>query len=357
MKDTESKENLQYGKNSVLGGVFGDKDKRTKKGVRSLITTATAVGLMTVGLIGTKIQLNKYNYFLVNNTTPIGTDLTFASSKAVVSIDDVWTDSNKELTVVKLKYNDSAYQLLSSNGKNYNLYMATKQKDRPKKLEISYGMLGTDGNGFLFLKGQLEEKAYQVFLANQVKHISANSGGADSSKEISAINEKESMARSLAKYSTSDVDENGIFSNFMSNTENNDEQVPDNINFRINPYSMTTNIYNGSFLDKDGEIDYAKVVSVTSIQEVIEKLEKQISDREDEIKKMDATISEYQDRLEENPKDVSARTNIASLKSKTKQEKEKLRVDKTTLISYKDTSFNEKSFGKVQTKFEYLNLD
>ena len=37
--------------------------------------------------------------------------------------------------------------------------------------------------------------------------------------------------------------------------------TPDNTNFRTNPYSYSTNVYQ-SFLTKDGDIDYSKVVAV-----------------------------------------------------------------------------------------------
>ena len=99
----------------------------------------------------------------MNNTTPIGSSLEFARSGAEITISDVWTDQNRDVTVVKLGYSQNARKLLSTQGKTIT-YMATKEKDRPKKLEMSYGMLSTDGDAFLFLKGKLEERAYQVLL-------------------------------------------------------------------------------------------------------------------------------------------------------------------------------------------------
>ncbi|MCH0488332.1 flagellar biosynthesis protein FliS, partial [Enterococcus faecium] len=217
---------------SIIGGLLGDKDKRTRHGLRIMLATFLGVLFLLTGLGSYIYQLGNYNYYLVNNTTPIGSSLEFARSGAEITISDVWTDQNRDVTVVKLGYSQNARKLLSTQGKNYNLYMATKEKDRPKKLEMSYGMLSTDGDAFLFLKGKLDERAYQVFIANQVSLISGDDTADDDTKVN--VNEADSVTKALSQYSMNDVNNEGVISFGKKAKPVN---TPDNINFRINPYS------------------------------------------------------------------------------------------------------------------------
>src|SRR5699024_11275215 len=55
---------------------------------------------------------------------------------------------------------------LSTKGKNYRLYLVSEEEGKPD-VEMQYGILGTQGDGFLFIKGDLGERAYQVFRSEE----------------------------------------------------------------------------------------------------------------------------------------------------------------------------------------------
>lgn len=69
----------------------------------------------------------------MNNTTPIGSSLEFARSGAEITISDVWTDQNRDVTVVKLGYSQNARKLLSTQGKTIT-YIWQQKKRSSKKL-------------------------------------------------------------------------------------------------------------------------------------------------------------------------------------------------------------------------------
>lgn len=336
----------------VIGGILGDKDRRTKRGLRILLVTSLALLFIVTGLIGTIFKYYDYNQYLINNTTPIGSSLTFARSGADITVSDVWTDQNRDLTVVKLLYSANARKLLSTQGKNYNLYMATKKQDQPQKLQMSYGMLSTDGEAFLFLKGKLDKRAYQIFIANQVKLISGDTSN-NNNNEANLVNENDTVTKALAQYSMDDVDQKGEISFGKKQKPVN---TPDNLNFRINPYSESTNVYQGSFLTKDGDIDYSKVVSVASKKNVVSKLETKVNEQESDIKRIKATKSEYLDRLQQNPDDQDSQESIRQLDTQMKTEATTLARTKKMLSMYQSATFDKNSFGEMQTKFNYLTL-
>lgn len=347
-----AKESLGYFKNnrSIIGGILGDRDKRTKRAINTFLFFLLATFLTVSGIIMFFYQYNNYSWFLVNNTTPIGTELKFSRTGATVSISDVWTDKERDLTVVKLNYSGGAYQVLSTNGSNYNLYLATKLKDRPENLTMSFGMLSTDGDAFLFIKGRLDERAYQIFIANQLDLVSANSITDDSDANI---NKNESITKSLSQYSMNTVDSKGVLF-FKDNTQTTNV---DNINFRINPFSSTTNVYQGSFLNDKGEIDYSKVVAVTSTKTVLEKLRTTLEEKKETVKKIDSTMKEYRERLESNPEDSNSIENIKQLETKKQELETDILKTQETLTMYEEAEFDQDSFGKMKIDYQFLNLD
>lgn len=162
-KDKKKKNEPEY---EIINGMW-DKTKRTKAGMRHLITLLSLIVIFVVGVMLYGYKSHDYKMYQMNNTTEIGSDLKFTKSESTVKIDDVWTDENRDVTVVKLGYDNKARDLLSTKGKNYNLYMVT-DGDKPD-VKLKYGMLGTEGDGFLFIKGKLDKKAYQLYIANTVE--------------------------------------------------------------------------------------------------------------------------------------------------------------------------------------------
>ncbi|MCW0998231.1 flagellar biosynthesis protein FliS, partial [Streptococcus anginosus] len=89
------------------------------------------------------------------------------SSEAKLKFGGAWTDKNRDVTVVKLGYNKKAREELSTKGTQYKLFVVDNDNKIQKHAKISYGILGTQGDGFLIIDGKLDKKAYQIVMTNQ----------------------------------------------------------------------------------------------------------------------------------------------------------------------------------------------
>lgn len=333
-----------------IGSTLGDTSKRTKSTKSALYWTLTAFILISIGIVGTiKGTYGLTNYY-ATNTTQIGTELTFSKSEANVKLSDVWTDRNKDLTVAKIKYPKQARSQLSAIGKNYNLYLVSSDKNKPEVSQMQYGLLGTEGDAYLFIKGNLEKKAYQVWIANTVDLTTESSSSSSSSSTKSEdIENQNDIARELSEVSNSDISSNGI--PFLS-SDKKQTITADNISFRINPYSESTKIYKGSFLNKDGSINYKKVVGQTSLKEAINKFKDNLKSQEKRLDELEVSKKEYQERIKENKKDKDAKKYLKDTEDSIKEQNEKIKDTKNVIEKYENSNFTKESFGRMQEKFE-----
>ena len=353
IKHTEKKKKLKdKHKYKVIGGILGDKDPRTKKSLRWLIFWIVCMAGFCLGLVLFINGKANMKFEIENNTTPIGTKETFSKSEADVTIKDVWTDKNRDLLVVKLGYNDSARKKLPVDGENYNITLLTNNGNRPN-LKGSYGVLGTEGDGYLFLKGDIKKEAYQIVIANQVQLSTGSdteANGGTSEREL----DEESMDKALSEASFEESDSKGHIFNKLGNKD----KAPrfDNINFRVNGYSDSTNVYNGSFLKGDGSIDYGKVVGKTSIDAAIKKADKKVDKRESEVKLYERSVKDFESRVKKNKKDKEAKKNLEKSKKSLEDAKENLETAKNTKEQWENLDYEKSDFGNMQEKLKFKSL-
>src|SRR5699024_5326244 len=128
------------------------------------------------------------------------------------------------------------------------------------------------------------------------------------------------LAQLLSEYQTDDLNtETGIISN--QDVESTRIDIQDYINFRINPYSQATNVYEGSFTNEDGSIDYNEIVHVTSIERVQNDLKAGINASRRNIAEQNLLIDEYTTRLQENPNNATAQQGMEDATTSIRNEK------------------------------------
>lgn len=338
-------------KNGIIGGVLGDRDQRTKAGRHNLVSLLLALVLMIGGSVYWGFQHHQYSNYLINNTTPDGTNLQFTQSGTTIALNDVWTDRSRDLIVVHLRYPEAAHQALSSDGRNYKMYLAMTGQKPSKNLQMRYGLLGTDGGGYLFIRGKFQQRAYQVFLTNK-KQLSQDSLDSNPAASASADSTSGTITAAMDSADLNSANDKGILS--FANNKKTSTATEDYINFRINPYSETTHVSSTSFLTKNGEIDYSAVVEAMSTRDMTKSLQKNIDKHEARIKTLNATIHDYQQRLRENRNDDIAGSGISTAKTSLGQENDTVKNLKDELEKYNNHKFDESSFGHMQTKFTLL---
>ncbi|WP_194748018.1 hypothetical protein [Staphylococcus chromogenes] len=346
----------------MFRGWFGDRDYRTKQGLVNALLVVIAMTFLILGVFWTATGFSKYKFYLANNTTPIGDTLEFGKSEATLKFGGAWTDKNREVTVVKLHYNDKSRELLSTQGKNYKLFVIDDKGEIINRAKLSYGLLGTQGDGFLFINGKLDKRAYQIVITNQ---LDVGDSSTDSDTGIDSKGENENLAEradeltqseleeSLSKVKRSDVSENGRI-NFLKNSH---KPNVDYIDFRVNAYSDSTKVVNDNFKKANGTIDYSKVLDETTVQSVIKSVDSDIKSKENEIEQLKVRKDEFKERLKRNKDDKTSKDNISSIDKKLEENNKSLENLKKLKEKYEQENFDKSSFGEMQEKFKMIKSD
>lgn len=334
-------------KYKIIGGLLGDHSRMTVEGVVKGILFVIFSGLVIFAVVKAPTDLSEMSKYKMSNTTPIGQELEFSKSGAAINLKDVWTDKNRDLTVVKLGYNKAARKKLSTTGKNYHLHMITDKGHVPKA-EVEYGILNTEGDGYLFIKGDLEKRAYQIVIANTLNLGSNHNEATDSASKYA----DKSLSEAISKTSSNATNDKGLLFG-GGNVDKEDQPKADNIDFRVNPYSPTTHVYKeGSFLNSDGSINYGKVVGQTSVKDVLKDLNKDISKSETNLESLEAAKKEYEGRLKKEKKNTEAKSNLEEAKSSIDSEKDNLQKLKDKRNQYEKDKFGEEDFGDMQDEIQ-----
>lgn len=356
----QSKHVAQDGE-TVMRGFLGDADERTK--VAGGITTIfiTCVLIFVVMIFWNIKGFGDYRYIVRTNTTPPGTEMAFSQSEAPVMLDGVWTDKNRDVIVARIGYAEQSNQMLSTTGANYEIGLmaenplAEKEKsDKETHLAMSYGILGTQGDGYLIMTGNFEEKAYQIIIRNYVNLATGETQYATNTAGDSVVADPDSneMARMLAEYESDDLDtETGIVTN--EDVENDRIETPDFINFRVNPYSPNTVVYDGSFLDEEGNLDYDEIIRATSISTIENDTRNKINTSRKNIEGYQAQVQEYTNRLQANPNDSGASGGLESAYANIEIEKSNIAQFIQQLDVLQNTSFKQSDFGDIQETMNF----
>ena len=333
---------------TILGGKYGDYDIRTKRTVRwgryYKAMQVIAIGAIIWLLIGWQ----RYHEYVVSNSTPFGQTLTCTKSGATVTLEQVATDKNREVTIIELGYSNTSRQKLSIKGTNYGINIAVNKKsDLPDGMQVNYGILENEGNAYLIIKGKLKQEAYQFYLLNRFTF----DDGSDTLYQSKQFLDKEktSVEGMISNQPFKEADKNGLFN--FSNTQG---PVQDFINFRINPYSKNTTVYDGSFLDENGEIDYNKIIHEIGVKRLIKETDTQIKLTKEKMEEIEKGVEEFTDRLLANPTSQEATRDLETAQKAYQDEKENLERYEEQKKFLNDSKFTKENFGSMNTDYNVI---
>ncbi|MDK7284302.1 hypothetical protein [Staphylococcus pettenkoferi] len=343
----------------MFRGWFGDRDTKTKQGLINAFLVLLAFATIALGVLLTFSGFAKRQEYLKTNTTPIGEDLKFKSSEAKLKFGGAWTDKNRDVTVVKLGYNKKAREELSTKGTQYKLFVVDNDNKIQKHAKISYGILGTQGDGFLIIDGKLDKKAYQIVMTNQLKVTKGDSteettGDKSDAEKLANSNDKLTQSEiesSLSGTEAGDVDSKGR----IDFTKNSSKPSVDYIDFRVNAYSEKTKVLKDSLRKPDGSIDYSKILDKTTLNKMIKKIDGSIKAKKNEIKRYKSSRKEFEDRVKENKSDDDAKSNVDSLKKKIEEDEDALDRLENLKDQYENEEFDKSSFGDMQEKYKVIH--
>lgn len=346
----------------MFRGFYGDRDYRTKQGLVNAWLVIIAVAFVAVGIQLTISGFGNQAEYQRTNTTPLGEELVFSNSETKLTFGGAWTDKNKDVTVVKLQYDKKAREELSTKGSQYNLHIVDNEDKVQDNVKISYGILGTQGDGFLIIDGKLDKKAYNIVMTNKLDlNIDDSSSSSSSStrteSEKLASNDEEltqsELEESLSGTQSGDVEENGRI-NFKENSE---KPSVDYIDFNVNSYSEKTKVLDNSLRKSDGSVDYSKILDETTVNKKVKEIDDNIEVKKAETKQFKRNIDEFEDRVKENKDDEDAKSNIESLKKKVEENEKSLKQLERLKEQYENQDFDKSSFGDMQEKYKVIHMD
>ncbi|MBF0795266.1 hypothetical protein [Mammaliicoccus lentus] len=358
----------------VEGGIAGDRDPTTKRDMKRLYSLIIALLLLIGGIFAGVIGTKGWFDFQKNNTTKLGTSLAFSKTdNAKVKINEVWTDKNRDVTVAKLGYPNSTRDVLSNNGTSYKLHMNTKSNK--SNIQMAYGILGSEGDGYLFIKGKLKDQPYNIGIENTVSLTTDSTSRSSSSTSSSSTrtNDEENLEVAISSMNK-DGSSNSLFNSKKDKDAEKAKNELDFIKFIINPYSDNTKVYNGSFLTPSGDIDYSKIVSQTSVDSAIKRIDKQIEARQSNLEKLKVSEKEFEKRIKQEKKQkekedkkkkdkdkdkdkdksqekkTESESNLEDVQKSIKDEVQGIENLESKKKTFENADFDRDSFGDMQTK-------
>ncbi len=214
-------------------------------------------------------------------------------------------------------------------------------------MQVNYGILENEGNAYLIIKGKLKQEAYQFYLLNRFTF----DDGSDTLYQSKQFLDKEktSVEGMISNQPFKEADKNGLFN--FSNTQG---PVQDFINFRINPYSKNTTVYDGSFLDENGEIDYNKIIHEVGVKRLIKETDTQIKLTKEKMEEIEKGVEEFTDRLLANPTSQEATRDLETAQKAYQDEKENLERYEEQKKFLNDSKFTKESFGSMNTDYNVI---
>ncbi|HAR5547557.1 TPA: hypothetical protein I1T43_002293 [Staphylococcus aureus] len=346
-------------KYDIEGGIGGDKDPRTKRDMRTTFIAIFAIVLFTFSSILCGFGFQAYGNFKKNNTEEFGSTKSFTKADAKVKFSEVWTDKNRDVTIVKLGYPESSQDKLSNRGSAYKLYM--NPKGTKPKAKMAYGILGVEGDGYLFIKGKLKDQPYHIGIENTLSLTTKSIS--QSSSSSTGIDEEDGIESAISSMND-DGSSNSAFGNDDNAKKANKER--DFIKFIINPYSDNTKVYKGSFLTSSGDIDYSKVIAQTSTDSAINSKEKEKEKHESNLKDLKTSKKEYESRVKDEKKDKKSKKKDKEKDAGNNRSKNESNLEKTEesiadeekeidslnkeIDKLKHSNFGKEDFGDMQEK-------
>ena len=107
-------------------------------------------------------------------------------------------------------------------------------------------------------------------------------------------------------------------------------------------------MYEGSFLNDDGAVDYNEVVHVTSIERVQNDLRAGINVSRRNIAEQNLLIDEYTTRLQENPNNATAQQGMEDATTSIRNEKSNIAQSIIELEALDDVVYSKQDFGTMQ---------
>lgn len=328
-----------------------DSSPRTKAISRPTWVTILCVVMIFVCLLWSMAGCRHYSNIQMNSSTPIGSELKFSQSGAVLTLAGLYVDQNDDVLIARLSPNDKANETLPYRGTDFTVFVQSEATKGYEEVPVLFGKMGTDGDYMLILPKPTEEVYSFVLVdsSSQAKRLDKPSrrGG-------SSVDEKGSVTRALAQFDRELKEDQSrdIGSSSAANSTGFDmaglrmtiNPAADGSEYR--PETVNADLLN----DRTRQFDFETFWQQVFVDTAVKKLTRDYNSLEARAQQAQQDADDQEQRLLSNPADEAAAKNLREAE-KTVEEANRDKQNKADELTYYQTlAFDPSVFQNFQDK-------
>ncbi|MEY8307447.1 hypothetical protein AAK913_12595 [Enterococcus faecium] len=290
-------------------------------------------------------NISAYRSNLLANSMKEGEALTVreGNSEGTLTLGNTLLSKDGKTLAVEIQYDDNAHEQLSSFGTNYKLYLIDTKENIMTDVKMSYGLFGTDGSGILTVHSEkgFNDKAFMIFILDRGQLVLSQE--LMTSTYLTDDEIDRSLAAQLAKLDKETEE---------TQSTDEDEKLPPTYIVRLNAYSAKKALRTWN--------DDSEMIEDLILEKNLKKLESQKEKMLARKDRGEHTLKEMEKRLQENPKDETAKNSVSNLNSSIQKIDEELTKIETKIMDLNTSTIDPDILDPQQTKFEkftVINLD
>ncbi|RXV70699.1 coiled-coil domain-containing protein [Ligilactobacillus murinus] len=299
-----------------------------------------AIGI--VCFITAGIMLNRnvsaYNQSVLSSSMGYGSKLPLWGGKTdgKLTLGRTLLSRDGKTLAVQIKYDDQAHTTLSSFGNKYKLRVVVTKENPIPDIKLTYGLFGTDGSGVLTVHSDagFKNQAFIVMIVDRGYLVTSDGLNSNNSSYSDTDLDKSITAQLSGAEISSSAD-----STFKSTS------TPPIFYLRLNAHNAkkSTEVW-----ENDREL-----VKDLFVNSNIKAKEKELAKAKEKIRRGQKTIDEMNLRLEENPDDQIAQSQLQDLQNAITNLNAGVAKLETSINTWKNSVIKENVLAPKQTEMEH----
>lgn len=335
----------------MLQMLLMDSSPRTKAISRPAWVTILSVVMLFVCLVWSVAGCRHYSNIQMNSSTPIGSQLKFSQSGAILTLSGLYVDQKQDVLIARMTPDEKANEVLPYRGTDFTVFVKSKATEGYEEVPILFGKMGTDGDYMLILPKPTDE-VYSFVLVDS----SSKAKGLDKSPSRSgnSVDDKESVTRALSRFDQELKEDQSrdIGSSDAANSTDFDmaglrmtlDPAADGEEYR--PETVNAELLN----PRTRQFNFEEFWKLVFVDTAVKKLTRDYNNLEADAQQAQKVADDQEQRLTSNPADEAAAKNLREAE-KTVEEANRDKQNKADELTYYQTlSFDPAIFQNFQDK-------
>lgn len=328
-----------------------DNSPRTKAISRPTWVTMGALFTVLLCLFWAVAGCRHYSNIQMNSSTPVGTQIKFARSGAMMTLSGLYTDKNDDVLVARLTPDAKTNQNLPYRGKDFTVFVQSAATDRFEELPILFGKMGTDGDYMLILPKPSDDVYSFVLVdsSSQAKRLDKqrNPTSVDQDKDKSVARALSDFNKELLDNQTQDV----------GSSQSAGASGYDMAGFRMTmnpradgPQYVPTRVNTDLLDQRTKQFNFEGFYQEVFVDAAVKTLTEEYNQLEAQAEQFKEIAEAEQGRLDANPADEAAAKNLANAQRQAEDANRQKEEKAEELTRYQTLDYDPGMFQNFQDK-------